>query len=56
MENKVNTETISHSRDVPSPLGKGRDGASVLGAAMSGLVTCIDLMGNESIVEKIKNA
>ncbi|MEO6548363.1 MAG: NAD(P)/FAD-dependent oxidoreductase [Ferruginibacter sp.] len=28
----------------------------ILGAAMSGLVTCINLMGNESIVEKIKNA
>ncbi len=28
----------------------------ILGAAMSGLVTCIDLMGNESIIEKIKNA
>ncbi|MEO6732507.1 MAG: NAD(P)/FAD-dependent oxidoreductase [Ferruginibacter sp.] len=28
----------------------------ILGAAMSGLVTCIDLMGDESIVEKIKNA
>ncbi len=28
----------------------------ILGAAMSGLVTCIDFMGNESIIEKIKNA
>ncbi|MEO7767046.1 MAG: NAD(P)/FAD-dependent oxidoreductase [Ferruginibacter sp.] len=28
----------------------------ILGAAMSGLVTCIDLMENESIIEKIKNA
>ena len=28
----------------------------VLGAAMSALVTCIDLMGNESIVQKIKSA
>ena len=28
----------------------------ILGAAMSGLVTCIDLMGNESIITKIKNA
>ena len=28
----------------------------ILGAAMSGLVTCIDLMGNESIVQKIRNA
>ncbi len=28
----------------------------ILGATMSGLVTCIDLMGNESIIEKIKNA
>jgi all-trans-retinol 13,14-reductase len=28
----------------------------ILGAAMSGLVTCIEVMGNESIVEKIKNA
>jgi all-trans-retinol 13,14-reductase len=28
----------------------------VLGAAMSGLVTCVALMGNESVIEKIKNA
>ncbi|MCW3093418.1 MAG: FAD-binding protein [Ferruginibacter sp.] len=28
----------------------------ILGAAMSGLVTCIDLMGNETVIEKIKNA
>lgn len=28
----------------------------VLGAAMSGIVTCIDLMGSEDIIEKIKNA
>ena len=28
----------------------------ILGAAMSGLVTCIDLMGNESIIQKIRNA
>jgi len=28
----------------------------ILGAAMSALVTCIDLMGNESIVQKIKSA
>ncbi|MEO6722705.1 MAG: NAD(P)/FAD-dependent oxidoreductase [Ferruginibacter sp.] len=28
----------------------------ILGAAMSGLVTSIELMGNESIIEKIKNA
>lgn len=28
----------------------------VLGSAMSGLVTCIAFMGNESIVEKIRNA
>jgi all-trans-retinol 13,14-reductase len=28
----------------------------ILGATMSGLVTCIDFMGNESIIEKIKNA
>lgn len=28
----------------------------ILGAAMSGLVTCIDLMGDESIIDKIKNA
>jgi len=28
----------------------------ILGASMGGLVTCIALMGNESIIEKIKNA
>jgi len=28
----------------------------VLGAAMSGLVTCVAFMGNESVIEKIKNA
>ena len=28
----------------------------ILGAAMSGLVTCIDLMGSEEIIEKIRNA
>ena len=28
----------------------------VLGAAMSGIVTCVDLMGSEDIIEKIKNA
>ncbi len=28
----------------------------VLGAAMSGLVTCTALMGNESVIEKVKNA
>lgn len=28
----------------------------VLGAAMSGLVTCVAFMGNESIIEKIRNA
>jgi len=28
----------------------------ILGAAMSGLVTCTAFMGNESVVEKIKNA
>ena len=28
----------------------------ILGATMSGLVTCITLLGNESVVEKIKNA
>ncbi|MEJ7587121.1 MAG: NAD(P)/FAD-dependent oxidoreductase [Ferruginibacter sp.] len=28
----------------------------ILGAAMSGLVTCIEFMGNETIIEKIKNA
>ncbi len=28
----------------------------VLGASMSGLVTCIAFMGNESIIEKIRNA
>lgn len=28
----------------------------ILGATMSGLVTCITLMGNESVVEKIRNA
>lgn len=28
----------------------------VLGAAMSGLVTCVTLMGSEEIIEKIKNA
>ncbi len=28
----------------------------ILGATMSGLVTCIDLMGNDTIIEKIKNA
>lgn len=28
----------------------------VLGAAMSGLVTCVAFMGNESVVEKIRNA
>jgi all-trans-retinol 13,14-reductase len=28
----------------------------VLGAAMSGLVTCTAFMGNESVIEKIKNA
>ena len=28
----------------------------ILGATMSGLVTCIEFMGNESIIEKIKNA
>lgn len=28
----------------------------VLGAAMSGLVTCVAFMGNESVIEKIRNA
>ncbi len=28
----------------------------ILGSAMSGVVTCIEIMGNESIVEKIKKA
>jgi all-trans-retinol 13,14-reductase len=28
----------------------------ILGAAMSGLVTCVAFMGNESVVEKIRNA
>ena len=28
----------------------------VLGAAMSGIVTCVDLMGSDDIIEKIKNA
>ncbi len=28
----------------------------ILGATMSGLVTCIEFMGNESVIEKIKNA
>jgi all-trans-retinol 13,14-reductase len=28
----------------------------VLGAAMSGLVTCVAFMGNEEIIEKIRNA
>ncbi|MEO6231054.1 MAG: NAD(P)/FAD-dependent oxidoreductase [Ferruginibacter sp.] len=28
----------------------------ILGATMSGLLTCIDFMGNDTIIEKIKNA
>lgn len=28
----------------------------ILGAAMSGLVTCVELLGSEDIIEKIKNA
>ncbi len=28
----------------------------ILGAAMSGLVTCVAFMGNENVIEKIKNA
>ena len=28
----------------------------ILGAAMSGLVTCTAVMGNDSIIEKIRNA